>query len=41
MKHFVEMDLNGMICVPNFMKIGWDIQVILRLLPLQSERLQC
>jgi hypothetical protein len=33
MKCTVEMDSNGMIYVPNFIKIGFGIQVILTLLP--------
>jgi hypothetical protein len=32
---------DGMIHIPRFMKIGSGIQVILRLLPQQFERLQC
>jgi hypothetical protein len=41
MKYTVEMASDGMIYVPSFMKIGLGLQVILRLLPAQSERLQC
>jgi hypothetical protein len=40
MKGTVEIASDGMIYVPHFMKIGWGIWVILRLLPRQSERLQ-
>jgi hypothetical protein len=29
----VEIALDGMICIPSFMKIGSGVQVILRLLP--------
>jgi hypothetical protein len=41
MKYAVEMISDGMIYVPSFMKIGLDIQVILRSSPRHSERLQC
>jgi hypothetical protein len=41
MKYTVEMASDGMIYVPRFMKIGLGIQVILRLLAQQSEKLQC
>jgi hypothetical protein len=37
----VNIDLDGMICIPRFMKIGSVIQVMIKLLPRQSERLQC
>jgi hypothetical protein len=40
-KYTVEMASDGLIYVPSFMKIRSDVQVILRLLPRQSERLQC
>jgi hypothetical protein len=40
-KYTVEMASEGMIYVPSFMKIALGIQVILRLIPRQSERLQC
>jgi hypothetical protein len=39
MKYTIEMASDGMIYIPSFMKIGSGIQVILRLLPRQSERL--
>jgi hypothetical protein len=35
------MDTGGMMCIPSFMTIGPDSQVILSLLPRQSEKLQC
>jgi hypothetical protein len=35
----VEMVSDVMICIPNFMKIGSGIQIILRLLPRKSEKL--
>jgi hypothetical protein len=41
MKYSVEMASDGMIYVPSLMKIRSGIRVILRLLPRQSERLQC
>jgi uncharacterized RmlC-like cupin family protein len=41
MKYTVEMAPGGMIYIPSFMKICSSIQVILRLSPRQSERLQC
>jgi hypothetical protein len=41
MKYTVEMTSDGMIYIPDFMKIGSGIQVILRLLPGQSEKLRC
>jgi hypothetical protein len=41
MKYIVEMASGGIIYVPSFMEIGSVIQVILRLLPRQSEGLQC
>jgi hypothetical protein len=41
MNYDVEMDSGGMIYVPSFTMINSGIQVILRLLPQQSERLQC
>jgi hypothetical protein len=40
-QYTVKMASDGMIYIPSFMKIGLGIQVILRLLPIQSERLQC
>jgi hypothetical protein len=36
---YIEMAKGGMIYIPSFIKIVLGIQVILRLLPLQSERL--
>jgi hypothetical protein len=39
--HAVEMALDGMIQIPSFIKIGLGIHATLRLLPRQSERLQC
>jgi hypothetical protein len=39
--HAVEMTSDAMIYIPSFMKIGSNIQVILRLLPRQSDRQQC
>jgi hypothetical protein len=41
MKYTVEMASDGMIYVSSFMKTGSGIQVMLRLLPRQSGRLQC
>jgi hypothetical protein len=41
MKYTAEMASDVIIYLPSFMKIGSDIQVILRLLPRQSVRLQC
>jgi hypothetical protein len=41
MKYIVEMGSGGMIYVPSFMTIGFGIQVLLRLLLEQFERLQC
>jgi hypothetical protein len=41
MKYAIEMASGGMIYIPSFMMIGSSIQVILRLLPKQFERLQC
>jgi hypothetical protein len=41
MKDTVEMTLDGMICMPSFMKIGSNIQVILEILSRQPEGLQC
>jgi hypothetical protein len=41
MKYTVEMASYSMIYVLSFMKIGPGIQVMLRLLPRQSERVQC
>jgi hypothetical protein len=41
MKYDVEMDSDNMIYVPSSMKTGSGIQVILRSLPRQSERLKC
>jgi hypothetical protein len=38
-KYTVDMVSDGMIYIPAFMKIGSGIQVILRLLPRQFERL--
>jgi hypothetical protein len=39
MRYTVDMALDGMIYTPSFMKIGSGIQVILRLLLRQFERL--
>jgi hypothetical protein len=41
MKYTIEMTSDGMIYIPSFVTIGSGIQVILRLLPEQFERLQC
>jgi hypothetical protein len=41
MKETVEMASGDMIYITNFMKIGSDIQGILRSLPQQFEGLQC
>jgi hypothetical protein len=41
MKCTAEMASDGMIYVSSLTKIGSGIQVIFRLLPLHSERLQC
>jgi hypothetical protein len=41
MKYTTEIASDGMIYIQSFMKIGLGIQVILRVLPRQSERLQC
>jgi hypothetical protein len=41
MKNAFEMGSTGTICVPNFMTIGSGIQILLRLLPQEYERLQC
>jgi hypothetical protein len=41
MNYAIEMASGGMIYIPNFMMTGSDIQVVLRLLPIQFERLQC
>jgi hypothetical protein len=41
MRYTVQMASDGMTYVPSFTKVGWYIQVILRLLPQQFERLQC
>jgi hypothetical protein len=41
MKYTVKMASDGMIYLPDFMKIGLGIKAILRLLSRQSERLQC
>jgi hypothetical protein len=40
MKYAVQMVGDGMIYVPNFITAGSDIQVILRVLSQQFERLQ-
>jgi hypothetical protein len=40
-KYTIEMASDGVTDIPNFMKIFLGIQVILRLLPRQSEDLQC
>jgi hypothetical protein len=39
MSYPAEMASHGMLYIPSFMKNGPGIQVILRSLPLQSERL--
>jgi hypothetical protein len=39
MRYTVDMTLDGTIYIPSLMKIGSTIQVMLRLLPRQSERL--
>jgi hypothetical protein len=41
MKYTTEMASDGMTFVPSFIMTGSGIQVILRLLPRESERLQC
>jgi hypothetical protein len=41
MKYTVDMASDGMICIPSFIRIGSGIQIIIRLLPRQSERQQC
>jgi hypothetical protein len=41
MKYAVEMTSDEMIYIPSFMTMVLVIQVILRLLPQQFERLQC
>jgi hypothetical protein len=41
MKYTVKIASVAMIHIPSFMKIGSDIQAILRLLLPQFERLQC
>jgi hypothetical protein len=41
MKHVVEVSLGSMMYLPNFMTMGSDIQITLRLLPQKFERLQC
>jgi hypothetical protein len=41
MKYTIELASDGMIYIPSFIKIGLGIQIILRLLPPQSEKLQC
>jgi hypothetical protein len=41
MKYTVQMAADGMIYMPSFMKFGSYIHVMLRLLPQQSEGLQC
>jgi hypothetical protein len=40
-RYTVDMVLDGVIYIPTFRKIGSGIQVILRLLPRQLERLYC
>jgi hypothetical protein len=40
MRNIVQMTSDGMIYIPNFMKMCLGIQVILRLLARQSESLQ-
>jgi hypothetical protein len=40
-EYTVEVDSNGMVYIPTLMMICSSIQVILRLLPQQFERLQC
>jgi hypothetical protein len=39
MKYTVQMMSGGMIYIPSFIKVGSDIEEILRLLPEQFERL--
>jgi hypothetical protein len=41
MNYTVEMNSIGTIYVQSSMKIGFGIQVVLRLLPRHSERLKC
>jgi hypothetical protein len=41
MKYIVEMASDGTMYILSFVKIGSGIQVILMLLPRQSDRLQC
>jgi hypothetical protein len=41
MNYTVEIASDGTVYVPNFVKTGLDIQVILKLLPWQSAKLQC
>jgi hypothetical protein len=41
MRYTVEMASDRMIYIPSFIKIGSGIQVTLRLLHQESERLQC
>jgi hypothetical protein len=41
MKCTVDMASDGMIYIPSFISIGSGIQIIIRLLHRQSERLQC
>jgi hypothetical protein len=40
MKYAIKMASGGMIYVPSFMTISSGIQIILRILPQQFERLQ-
>jgi hypothetical protein len=40
MKYKVEIVPDGIICAPSFIKIGSGIQVMVRLIHQQSERLQ-
>jgi hypothetical protein len=41
MKYVIQMDSGGMIYIQSCIMIGSGIQIILRLLPQQFERLQC
>jgi hypothetical protein len=41
MRYTTEVISGGVTYSPSFMKIGSDIQVILRLSPQQFQRLQC
>jgi hypothetical protein len=41
MKYAVKMGLDGMTYIPDFMTFSLDIQVVLRLVPQQSQKVQC